>query len=440
MIMVVSVLITIVIAVEVVIIIPAFRRFRRLTPGHITSRQNHTNLLNRRNAGIVTTSRHAAGKKPPEHDTHVLQGLKVLAGAVNLSGGEILYCPVFESKFGSNNEGMQDFVASFLFSSSATAEVLHVQLATPIVKCEPAWKLRKINMALMFNHMRSHPRTLAACGIMSIMMFFMLLILSVSLRHDAQLREAANLLLDADAADLRSDAADAPVNDGRRPRDPVRSVASPAEEVRSLIVLSDGNVPGADYKPTAEDLIAGTFCGHCAAGPWHAYKSFSQHVLRQHSIRHELQNMTCPLCSREFTTLFACRRHVRQGSCGTYVCNHGRAGAVEGQRVKAARAKARQDHASQPAAQTPAPGASSGLRDARSFFHGRAAGSAASGNGDQAPAQGNTSHSEWQRSGEASGEARGSTHNRDETGRTARSGAARASSLEHSRIPLAEGE
>ena len=116
--------------------------------------------------------RHAAGKNPPEHDTHVLQCLKVLAGAVNLRLGEILYRPVFGSKFGSKNEAMQDFVASFLFRPSATAEVLHVQLATPIVKCEPAWKLRKINVALMFNHKRSHPRTLAACGIMSIMMFF----------------------------------------------------------------------------------------------------------------------------------------------------------------------------------------------------------------------------------------------------------------------------
>ena len=111
------------------------------------------------------------GKNPPEHDTHVLQGLKVLAGAVNLSGGEILYRPVFGSKFGSKREAMQDFVASFLFRSSATAKVFHVQLATPIVKCEPAWKLRKNNVALMFNHKRSHPRTLAACGIMSVMMF-----------------------------------------------------------------------------------------------------------------------------------------------------------------------------------------------------------------------------------------------------------------------------
>ena len=108
----------------------------------------------------TTTTRHAAGKKPPEHDTHVLQGLKVLAGAVNLSGGEILYRLVLGSKFGSKNEAMQDFVASFPFRSSATAEVLHVQLATPIVKCEHAWKLRKINVALMFNHKRSHPRHL----------------------------------------------------------------------------------------------------------------------------------------------------------------------------------------------------------------------------------------------------------------------------------------
>ena len=97
---------------------------------------------------------------------------KVLAGAVNLSGGEILCRPVFGSKFGSKKEAMQDFVAGFLFRSSATAKVLHVQLATPIVKCEPAWKLRKNSVVLMFNHKRSHPRTLAACGIMSIMMFF----------------------------------------------------------------------------------------------------------------------------------------------------------------------------------------------------------------------------------------------------------------------------
>ena len=132
---------------------------------------------------VVVVGGTRRGKNPPEHDTHVLQCLKVLAGAVNLRLGEILYRPVFGSKFGSKNEAMQDFVASFLFRSSATAEVLHVQLATPIVKCEPAWKLRKINVALMFNHKRSHLRTLAACGIMSIMMFLLLLILSLLSRY-----------------------------------------------------------------------------------------------------------------------------------------------------------------------------------------------------------------------------------------------------------------
>ena len=60
----------------------------------------------------------------------------------------------------SKKEAMQDFVASFLFRSSAAAEVFIVQLATPIVKCEPAWRRRKINVALMFNRKRSHPRTL----------------------------------------------------------------------------------------------------------------------------------------------------------------------------------------------------------------------------------------------------------------------------------------
>ena len=109
------------------------------------------------------------GKKT-KHDTHALQGLKVMAGAVSLNAGEILYRHVFGHKFVSKNEAMQDFVASFLVRSSATAEAFHVQLASPIVKCDPAWKRRKIHVAMMFNHKRSHPRTLAACGIMSIMM------------------------------------------------------------------------------------------------------------------------------------------------------------------------------------------------------------------------------------------------------------------------------
>ena len=53
------------------------------------------------------------------------------------------------------------------FQVKRNSEVLHVQLATPLVKCEPA---RKLNVALMFNHKRSHPTTLAACCIMSTMM------------------------------------------------------------------------------------------------------------------------------------------------------------------------------------------------------------------------------------------------------------------------------
>ena len=86
----------------------------------------------------------------------------MLAGAVTLNAGEILHRPVLGNKFVSNNEAIQDFVASHLFRSCLTAEVLHVQFATPIVKCGPAWKLRKINVARMFNHKRSHPRALAA--------------------------------------------------------------------------------------------------------------------------------------------------------------------------------------------------------------------------------------------------------------------------------------
>ena len=134
-----------------------------------------------------------------------------------------------------------------------------------------------------------------------------------------------------------------------------------------------------------------------------------------------------------------------------YVCNRGRAGAVEGQRVKAAQAKARQDHVSQPAAQAPAPSASSRLRDVRSFFHGNPAGGEASGNGDQGLHAVNPA-------------ARGTKRPRKETPRAASSSgvvkqveklaaqlttvmrlvgqqdlAARASGLEPSHIPLAEG-
>ena len=79
------------------------------------------------NARESSSERHAAGEKIPKHNTHVLQALKVPAGAVNLNAGEILYRPVFGHKFVSKNEAMQDFVASCLFRLSAATEVLHTR-------------------------------------------------------------------------------------------------------------------------------------------------------------------------------------------------------------------------------------------------------------------------------------------------------------------------
>ena len=78
--------------------------------------------------------------------------------------------PFLDTNLCPKNDATQDFVAGFLVRPIATAEVLHVQLAIPMVKCEPAWKLRRINAALMFNHKLSHPRALAACAVMRIMM------------------------------------------------------------------------------------------------------------------------------------------------------------------------------------------------------------------------------------------------------------------------------
>ena len=81
------------------------------------------------------------------------------------------------SSHSSNNEGNYGLGSDALTSHSKPSFQVKCnfknaprQFATPIVKCEPAWKLRKIHVALMFNHKRSQPRTLAACGIMSIMM------------------------------------------------------------------------------------------------------------------------------------------------------------------------------------------------------------------------------------------------------------------------------
>ena len=126
-----------------------------------------------------------------------------------------------------------------------------------------------------------------------------------------------------------------------RPRtEPVQSVSSPSDLVDELCVLSNGEAAGTLRQVSAEEWLDGVYCGTCAAGPWHGRKSFTQHVLRKHSVRNRLQSKICPLCQREFTQVSACRRHVRNQSCGSSVNSHGEAGAVEGLRQKKALAQA----------------------------------------------------------------------------------------------------
>ena len=84
-----------------------------------------TFLLTYKNHTVATKRRHPAGTKKPNHDTHVLQALNLLASAVHLNTGEILHRPVFGHNFMSKNEEMQDFVATFLFRSNAAAGALH---------------------------------------------------------------------------------------------------------------------------------------------------------------------------------------------------------------------------------------------------------------------------------------------------------------------------
>ena len=122
--------------------------------------------------------------------------------------------------------------------------------------------------------------------------------------------------------------------------EPVQSVSSPSDLVDELCVLSNGEAAGTLRQVSAEEWLDGVYCGTCAAGPWHGRKSFTQHVLRKHSVRNRLQSKICPLCQREFTQVSACRRHVRNQSCGSSVNSHGEAGAVEGLRQKKALAQA----------------------------------------------------------------------------------------------------
>lgn len=126
----------------------------------------------------------------------------------------------------------------------------------------------------------------------------------------------------------------------RPPTEPVQSVASPSDLVDELCVLSSGEAAGTLSQVSAEEWLDGVYCGTCAAGPWHGRKSFTQHVLRKHSVRNQLQSNICPLCQREFTQISACRRHVKNQSCGSSVNSHGEAGAVEGLRHKKALAQA----------------------------------------------------------------------------------------------------
>ena len=115
--------------------------------------------------------------------------------------------------------------------------------------------------------------------------------------------------------------------------EPVQSVTSPSDLVDELCVLSSGEAAGTLFQVSAEEWLD-------RAGPWHGRKSLTQHVLRKHSLRNQLQSKICPLCQREFTQISACRRHVRNQSCGSSVNSHGEAGAVEGLRHKKALAQA----------------------------------------------------------------------------------------------------
>lgn len=117
---------------------------------------------------------------------------------------------------------------------------------------------------------------------------------------------------------------------------PMRSLSalpprgSPLEVAASLCILTDGTCPETLDSVSAEDWISGVYCGQCAAGPWHGKKSFFQHIVRKHAVRNVLNSKTCPLCTRAFTEVSACRRHVKNQSCGTIVNNHGAAGAIAG--------------------------------------------------------------------------------------------------------------
>ena len=163
-------------------------------------------------------------------------------------------------------------------------------------------------------------------------------------------------------------AADEPRAADRIPRPIQQTVipGTPSATAAELCVLSDGRTPDNLGEVSAAEWLAGAYCGTCASGPWHSRKAFFQHVIKGHSVRHELQSKTCPRCGRNFTEKSACRRHVEHDSCGSVVNNHGLAGAVAGR--TASSADLAQSSSDNPVIARPA----SRQLDVRASLHGRA--------------------------------------------------------------------
>ena len=136
-------------------------------------------------------------------------------------------------------------------------------------------------------------------------------------------------------------------------------VGDPSALAADFCMLQDGTSP--------QSLTAGVYCGECAAGPWHSRRSFFQHVVKGHKVRHPLKNTVCPQCRRQVTEVSACRRHLERQSCGSVVNNHGRAGAIAGGLEQARSAVLAQVHHPVPQANLPS---SSRQLDVRACFHG----------------------------------------------------------------------
>ena len=115
-----------------------------------------------------------------------------------------------------------------------------------------------------------------------------------------------------------------------------RAVLDVQGEVVSLAVLGDGRTPEGTILPA--DWLQGVFCGDCASGPWHSFRAFASHVMRKHKVKSSIQSKARAYCDREFTSITACRRHMKNRSCGSIVCNHGHAGAIAGEREQRHRA------------------------------------------------------------------------------------------------------